>query len=181
MRADALAVDCPAREPDPVLLEQLSALAAASIPPAARPWWQRFTVKTGAAAVAGALLISGATADAEHRPPAPIAAPIVATPSHVTPAPRHKASKPVTQNGYAPVSSPVVGSVRHAGNRAQHHAHGRNKKKQDGNSNGGGSQNAQGQVPLERLATPLQMSSLQTLQPLAHAHDHARHRSHSHH
>lgn len=65
----ALGLACPEREPHPVLLEQLTQLAAASVAPPAKPWWHRLTVKTGAATVAGVLMISGATADAEHAKP----------------------------------------------------------------------------------------------------------------
>jgi hypothetical protein len=155
MRDDALAVDCAAREPDPVLLEQLAGLAAASTIPTVKPWWQRFTVKTGAAAVAGALVISGATADAEHARPTNLIATIPEPVTHA--APHHPTPKAPVPSASSPVWSPIGPSIRHAENRARHSELRRAKKNQAGNSNGGGSQNSQGDdQQLSRLAAPVQ-------------------------
>lgn len=190
MRDKALAVDCPAREPDPVLLEQLTALAAASVVPTAKPWWHRLTIKTGAAAVAGVLLISGATADAEHGSPtpAPIAVDIVGSTPQVTP-PHHKALVQEAAAQASAPASPVVSprtlrSIRHAGKRAQlqqrQRAHSR--KHRAGSGDGGGSSSGNGSVgvQLARLAMP-QASALAAPasapapagHPRGHAHQHA--------
>lgn len=171
MRDKALAVDCPAREPDPVLLEQLTALAAASTASVVKPWWHRFTVKTGAAAVAGVLLISGATADAEHGKPAPIAATVVGSPTPNPLAPHRKPVLAVPPTSFAVLPSMVV-PMHHAGKRAHHPRHALKKKHRDGNRNSGGSGNVQGGVQFARgivtqaVAEPMQISQ-------GHSHSHA--------
>lgn len=177
MRDDRLAVNCPAREPDVVLLAQLTALAAASTTPAVKPWWQRFTVKAGAAAVAGVLLISGATADAEHATPAPIAVTIVGTTTDGHATPRHKRVHATTPHLSPVVSAGVFSRVRHAGKKAPHQRrHARNKKHQNGNSNGGGSENKQGGTPPAVVAaSPLLASGR------SHSHAHSRQRANSPH
>jgi hypothetical protein len=182
MRDKALAVDCSAREPDPVLLAQLTALAAASTAPVVKPWWHRFTAKTGAAAVAGVLLISGATADAErgHVTPAPIAVTIVGSTNQARP--HHKPVPVAATHSYAAVLPHAFIPMRHAGKRAglRQRAHSK-KKHQDGNSNGGGSGNGQGGVEFFAGLAPLQaFAAIQDAH--GHPHSHARQqRAHSHH
>jgi hypothetical protein len=180
MRDKALAVDCPAREPDSVLLAQLTTLAAASTVPAVKPWWQRFTVKTGAAAVAGVLMISGATADAEHAPPRPIAVTIVhVAPSH--PAPQHKPARAVPAHTSTVVFHHAFASMRHAGKRAHLRERAHSKKHQDGNSNGGGNENGQSDVQFARLAPTQVLNALQDAQGHSHPHTHVRQRGNSQH
>lgn len=125
----ALGVPCPARDPHPVLLEQLTRLAAASVAPTVKPWWHRFTAKTGAAAVAGLLMISGATADAQHSGPKPAApAPAIAVaplpvPPHVT----HRHTSPSMPATLPESASPAHGAEapgrgrRHRGSARRHH------------------------------------------------------------
>ena len=173
MRDEALAVDCPAREPDPVLLAQLTTLAAASTAPVVKPWWQRFTIKTGAAAVAGVLLISGATADAEHlRSTPPVFATIVGSTSH--PAPHHKPVRIPAEQISPAVSPSLLSSVRHAGNRARHRQDAHTKKHQDGNSNGGGSENSQGVQFAQFVApqSPVTIQNSPNLQRRSHGRVH---------
>ncbi|MGN6722307.1 MAG: hypothetical protein ACTHJM_06820 [Marmoricola sp.] len=183
MRDKTLAVDCPAREPDPVLLAQLTALAAASTAPVVKPWWQRFSVKTGAATVAGVLIVSGATADAEHAHHVPtVEATIVATPSH--PVTHHKRVR-ISANQTSPaVSPPVLSSVRHAGKRAHRTRHAHTKKHQDGNSNGGGSENSQGDVQLARISapqSPVGVQDSQNMQGQSHGRAHMHQQANSQH
>ena len=179
MREKSLAVDCPAREPDPVLLEQLTALAAASTVPAERPWWHRFTVKTGAAAVAGVLLISGATADAEHgrARQAPIAATVVVSTPRAAP---HRTlvhvAKPQTSVELSPVIFPrISGPIRHAWKRSQHlrkHEHALGQKHEKGKKNGGGSQDGQVGARLARLAAPALSAAPRFSDGKSHEHQH---------
>lgn len=60
MRRPDIALGCPPIDPDPILLEQLTMLAAASVAPSSSPWWQRVATKSGAVAVAGVMALSGA-------------------------------------------------------------------------------------------------------------------------
>jgi len=184
MRDDALAVDCPAREPDPVLLEQLTALAVASVAPTVKPWWQRFTVKTGAAAVAGVLVISAATADAEHARPKSTLVVTAPAPSHV--APHHKSARAASvinaSSPSLPVWSPRGVSMRHADSRMHRHEHSHGKMNREGNGNGGGSQNDQVTALVARLATSLQAVATQDdNHGHGHAHAHRGHEAHSRH
>lgn len=160
-----LTVDCPAREPDPVLLAQLTALAAASIPPSVKPWWQRFTAKSGAAAVAGVLIISGATAVAQHahltpyaRPAQPVVATIAGSTGRV--APRHKSLEIVARTISPTAAVPVLRSMHHAGERA-HRQHARTKKHQEANTNRGGSAKLQRAVWWARIHVPQQSTNIQ--------------------
>lgn len=157
MRNKALAVDCPVHEPDPVLLQQLTALAAASTAPAAKPWWHRFTAKTGAAAVAGVLLITGAVADAEHAKPVPAPArssvgrPI---PHPAVPGKPLQASTSQTYVRVPPVAPRrTVGSMRHAGKWVHHRQHAHVKKHREGRGNVG--RNGNGHLGLESARVAL--------------------------
>jgi len=163
---EALAVDCPACEPDPVLLEQLTALASASTTPATKPWWHRFTLKPGAAVISGALLVSGAAAaDAEHArsKPAPVVATVVAAPKA---AQHHPAPTFVTLSHPSfVVYRAATPRIRHAGARGHHRQHVHHKKHQDGNRNRDGSGNSQVDVQADRLLTLAPQAAASSLAP----------------
>lgn len=176
----ALAVDCPAHEPHPVLLEQLTQLAAASVAPAAKPWWHRLSTKTGAAVVVGALMISGATADAQRAlrttPPQSVAAAI-----------------PLTLHKAARSSSPAVFVAprwaRHSaalkGRAKASSAHSKNRhaklNRQRGKANSH-SESIETSVPLAPTAVPqASLLASSTLPSGPHAHAHPQQRAKSHH
>lgn len=60
MREPNIALGCPPVDPDPILLEQMTMLAAASVAPGSSPWWQRVATKSGAIAIASVMALSGA-------------------------------------------------------------------------------------------------------------------------
>lgn len=81
MNGPDLALECTPSEPDAVLLEQLTALASASMAIPGRPWWRRLATKSSAAALVGVLAASG-TAYAGRAQIVPIVQSVVTSPDH---------------------------------------------------------------------------------------------------